>query len=93
MILGLHVSIVLNHLQALVFYIHTKNALRIVGSPTLTITEAKYKNSKQYRICVCGTIWVKWNTKYRTAVTIPTPYSTDSRPTTPPATRHAHVVI
>ena len=36
-ILGLHVSILLNHLQALVFQIHTKNALRIAGSPTLTI--------------------------------------------------------
>jgi len=35
-ILGLHVSILLNHLQTLVFQIHTKNALRIVGSPTLT---------------------------------------------------------
>jgi len=28
-----------------------------------------------------------------TAVTNPTLYSTESRPTTPPATRHAHVVI
>ena len=36
-------GIVLNHLQALVFEIHTKNALRIVGSPTLTITEGNYK--------------------------------------------------
>ena len=36
-ILGLHVSILLNHLQALVSQIHTKNALRIVGSPTLII--------------------------------------------------------
>jgi len=36
-ILGLHVSILLNHLQALVSQIHTKNALRIVGSPTRTI--------------------------------------------------------
>jgi len=42
-ILGLHVSILVNHLQALVFQIHTKNALRIAGSPVLTITEAKYK--------------------------------------------------
>jgi len=35
-ILGLHVSILLNHLQALVFQIRTKDALRIAGSPTLT---------------------------------------------------------
>jgi len=45
-ILGLHVSILLNHLQALVFQIHTQNALRIAGSPTVTITEANYKKQK-----------------------------------------------
>ena len=44
-ILGLHVSILLNHLQALVFQIHTKNAIRIVGSPTLTI-KTKLQNYK-----------------------------------------------
>jgi len=38
-ILGLHVSVLLNHLQALMFQIHTKNALRIAGSPTLTIKD------------------------------------------------------
>jgi len=42
-ILGLHVSILLNHLQAIMFQIHTKNAIRIVGSPVLTIKEVKYK--------------------------------------------------
>ena len=42
--MGLHVSTLLSHLQALVYKIYTKNALRIVGSPTLTITEVKYKN-------------------------------------------------
>jgi len=35
-ILGLHVSILLNHLQALVFQIHTKNALRIAGKDKIT---------------------------------------------------------
>ena len=39
----LHVSTLLSHLQALVYQIYTKNALRIVGFPTLTITEVKYK--------------------------------------------------
>jgi len=47
-VLGLHVSILLNHFQALVFQIYTKNALRIAGSPTLTITETKLQN--QYTI-------------------------------------------
>ena len=44
-ILELHVSILLNHLQALVFQIDTKNALRIVGSPTLT-KKTKLQNYK-----------------------------------------------
>jgi len=44
-ILGLHVSILLNHLQALLSQIHTKNAQRIVGSPTLTI-KTKLQNYK-----------------------------------------------
>ena len=35
--MGLHVSTLLSHLQALVYQICTENALRIVGSPTLTI--------------------------------------------------------
>ena len=39
--MGLHVSTLLSHLQALVYQIYTKNALRIVGSPTLTITKNK----------------------------------------------------
>ena len=39
--MGLHVSTLLSHLQALVYYSYTKNALRIVGSPTLTITKNK----------------------------------------------------
>jgi hypothetical protein len=55
--LGLHVSILLNHLQALVFQIYTKNALRIVGSTTLIITDEKYKSNKKYRVCVYGTIY------------------------------------
>jgi len=58
--MGLHVSTQLSHLQALVYKIYTKNALRIVGSPTLTITEVKYKKySIQYRIHVNGTTYVK----------------------------------
>jgi len=51
-ILGLHVSVVLNHLQALVFHIHTKNALGIVGSPTLTI-KTKLQIYKSNNITAC----------------------------------------
>ena len=40
--MGLHVSTVQSHLQALVYQIYTKNALRIVGSPTLTILYFRY---------------------------------------------------
>ena len=51
-ILGLHVSILLNHLQALVFQIHTKNALGIVVSPTLTI-KTKLQNYKTHNKTEC----------------------------------------
>jgi len=53
-ILGLHVSILLNHLQAFVFQNHTKNVLRIVGSPTLIIKTKlqNYKtNNKKQKVC------------------------------------------
>ena len=63
--MGLHVSALLSHLQALVYQIYTKNALRIVGSPTLTITNIKYKKYRlQYRLHVNQTTYVKQNTKY-----------------------------
>jgi len=58
--MGLHIWTVLSHLQALVYKIYTKNTLRIVGSPTLKITEVKYKKySIQYRIHVNWTTYVK----------------------------------
>jgi len=50
-ILGLRVSILLNHLQALVFQIHTKNALRIAGSPTLTIKDKITKLITKQSVC------------------------------------------
>ena len=48
--MGLHVSTLLSHLQALVYSICTRNALRIVGSPTLTITNKVQKHRLQYRL-------------------------------------------
>ena len=53
--MGLYVSTVLSHLQVLVYQIYTQDEVFTVGSPTLTITEVKYKKYSKKKVkAVCA---------------------------------------